>query len=43
MAYENQLYELEQRNAELGITVDFHADMGNPQLYEKDHKLAGFP
>ena len=30
MAYENQLYELEKRNEELGIKVDFHASAGNP-------------
>ena len=30
MVYENQLYELEQRNAEQGISVDFNKDKGNP-------------
>lgn len=34
MAYENQLFEIEQRNSKLGINVDFHDSLGNPQLYE---------
>ena len=36
-------YEIEQRQAELGIHVDFHSDKENPQLSEKGHKLIGFP
>ena len=30
-------------NRQRGISVDYHADAGNPQLYEAAHKLAGFP
>lgn len=43
MAYENQLWELENRNKALGIKVDFNSTNGNPQLHEKGHKLIGFP
>ena len=38
MAYENQLYEIEERNRKLGINVDFFKDRENPQLLEKGHQ-----
>ena len=43
MAYENQLFELEERNKKLGIKVDYYESGGNPQLHEKGHKAIGFP
>ena len=43
MAYENQLYEIESRNEETGVVVDYFKDAGNPQLHEAGHKLIGYP
>lgn len=43
MAYENQLFEIEERNSQLGITIDFLANEGNPQLHEQGHKAIGYP
>lgn len=43
MACENAVFELECRNQERGIKVDYHADRGNPQLHESGHKMTGYP
>lgn len=43
MAYENQLFEIEDRLQKMGIKVDFTKDKDNPQVLNEAHKSIGFP
>lgn len=43
LAYENQIYEIEERNEERGIQVDFFKDEKRPQLFPNMVKKVGYP
>ena len=43
LAYENQLYEIESKNKERGIKIDYYKDDHRPQKYPNVNKFAGYP